>query len=124
MFGFMAGVPGRLKILVDRLSAAWAAQLDTTISSRASPSSQMSGIIKSIQRGTIAISGSNTSNTATISSVNMAKAVLIKLGSKSESNEARHADTLLTLTDATTITCERFEGYGTTTTSWILVEFY
>ena len=87
--------------------------------------------IKSIQRGTLTISGASNviSGTATISSVNTAKTELRLLGwSNTDSTNAVHAgyeSPRIVLTNATTITATIQAGRGhTTTISWELTEFY
>ena len=81
------------------------------------------GIIKSIQRGTISISGA-TSNTATISSVDTTKSVLRHLGqSTSSSSYTDRALARIYLTNGTTITADRGSSTNSTTVSYEVVEY-
>lgn len=100
MSAFLFGVPGKLKTLLDRLTADRAGyldRLDAAVSTRAAASTALSSAtwtgtraakldevgIKSIQRGTIVVSAgatSTASNTATISAVATGKAVALFLG--------------------------------------------
>lgn len=82
------------------------------------------GAIKSIQRGTIAIAGAGTTNTATITAVDMANSVLRFLGESLTTGAADKGFARLTFTDATTITATRSGGAGTLTVSYEVVEFY
>lgn len=112
MMELLAGVPGKLKALADRLTATRANNLDhldADVSSRASASTAVSNAvltdarvakldnldniasaparIKSIQRGTIYIAGGAQFTTVSLSiAVNPAKAVLSHLGSESIGN--------------------------------------
>ena len=96
---------------------------DTTISSRASPSSQMTGIIKSIQRGTINLTSAS-SGTATISSVTTSKAVLYFLGYDSNNDYIPDAAVRLSLTNSTTITANKNGSTGIAAVNWQVVEYY
>lgn len=80
------------------------------------------GQIKSIQRGTIAIS-SGTSNTATVTSVDTSKSILMHLGQYSTQTGIDNVLTALALTNATTITATRGASTGTTTVGYQLVEY-
>lgn len=151
MLHFFAGVPGRLKALLDRLTATRAGyldnltNLDAAVTSRAAASTALStatwtgtlaanlgtissgataftGIVASIQYGSISVTGTNTSATATITSVNTNKAALIYLGSLA-ANSNGYAT--ITLTNATTITAYRSSpaDNGTTTVRFCVVEF-
>lgn len=84
--------------------------------------SQFFGGIKSIQRGVIVITGAVTSNTGSVTSVDMNKTQLRTLGSSigSAANEIGY----LVLTNATTITATRAASSGTTVVSWELTETY
>lgn len=112
MMELLAGVPGKLKALADRLTAARAAnldRLDADVSTRAPASSALSRMvwtdakaalldnlgnltsapsrIKTIQRGTIYIPGGNTFSTVSLPiAVNPNKAVVSHLGSESIGN--------------------------------------
>lgn len=80
--------------------------------------------IKSIQRGTIAIS-SAASNTATITSVDTAKSELRALGYTVSSAGDQQYVPRITLTNATTITANRIASDSiTTTVSWEITEYY
>ena len=105
------------------------ANLDATISSRAAdatvakPDSQLSGQIKSIQRGVISISGAHASATATISAVNPAKTVVHFGGFLSDNDSVLRAPHLV-LTDATTVTATRNATANTTTVAYTVEERY
>lgn len=79
--------------------------------------------IKSIQRGTIAITSTNQTNTATITSVDTAKSILIHLGQKSGGSDSSQV-AYLELTDATTVTASREGTSSTLTVSYEVVEYY
>ena len=68
--------------------------------------------IKSIQRGTIVITYSATSNTATISAVDTSKSVLINLGIDLPVNANGYFHGRLELTNSTTVTAR---GYAANT---------
>lgn len=85
--------------------------------------SQFISGIKSIQYGTISVTGAGTTNTATVTAVNTAKSVLSNLGS----TENVASETLrLALTNSTTITATRDSAAsaGTSTVSFCLTEYY
>ena len=87
-----------------------------------------SGGIKSVQRGTISLTGSNTTATATVSAVDVTKSQLAMLGLSTDSgntNVTSESFTRLSLTNSTTITATRGTvGLGIhTTVSWELTEF-
>lgn len=86
------------------------------------------GVIKSVQRGSMVLTGAVTSGTSTITSVNTAKATLASLGWAINAPGAPNTDeaTKLVLTDATTVTANRISGTGTYTTynRWEVVEFF
>ena len=84
-------------------------------------------VVKSIQRGTITISASGTSGTATITAVDIAKSNLTMLGfatASTDSNPSTH-NPRIALTNATTITatCTSAAG-GAIIVSYEIVEFY
>lgn len=83
--------------------------------------SQFFGGIKSIQRGTISVTGALT-QTATITSVDTTKTELRMLGQTitTSANEIGH----ITLTNATTITLTRGNTSNTTVISWELTEYF
>lgn len=85
--------------------------------------------IKSIQYGTVSITGTNTSGTATITSVSTAKTVLQFLGwttDASVTDNQRRWHPRITLTDATTVTANRNSGATgyDCTVSFAVVEYY
>lgn len=70
-------------------------------------------LIRSVQRGTITIAGASTSNTATITAVNVNNAVINFLGATVAGTEnADHAHARVTLTDSTTVTATKGAGSG------------
>ena len=80
--------------------------------------------IKSIQRGTIAITSAS-SNTATITSVDTAKTELRLLGYSVNNTGTQQHVPRITLTNATTVTATRDTSAGdTTTVSFELTEYY
>lgn len=138
MSAFLLGVPGKLKALLDRLTADRAGyldRLDATVSSRAPASTALSSAtwtgpraakldeigIKSIQRGTIVVSAGGTStgsNTATISAVATGKAVPLFLGMTVESGVPDMTPIgRVELTNATTVTA-LLSNLGTGTISF------
>lgn len=86
------------------------------------------GGIKSVQRGTISLTGNNLTATATVSAVDVTKSQLAMLGLSTNSGSANvnsESFTRLSLTNSTTITATRGTAvYGIqTTVSWELTEF-
>ena len=80
--------------------------------------------VKSVQTGTILMSGV-TSNTATISSVNTAKSVVLFGGWTTDNTSGSLLFApYLTLTNATTVTATRSTISNTTTVSYTVLEFY
>jgi hypothetical protein len=82
--------------------------------------------IKSIQRGTIAIAGGSVTNTATITSVNLACAYVVWLGVTTTDTTAEPDRdwTNVVLTNATTVTATRQSSvFGTSTVSFEVIEF-
>jgi hypothetical protein len=80
--------------------------------------------VKSVQAGTIALSGV-TSNTATISSVNTNKSVVLYGGiTTTDTTGTLPPLAYLTLTNATTVTATRATSSNTTTVSYTVLEFY
>jgi hypothetical protein len=65
------------------------------------------GPIQSIQRGSITISNTNTSNTATISSVDLTRTLLEFKGWKADGSSATSNFCKIVLTNATTVTATR-----------------
>ena len=76
---------------------------------------QRSNKYKSYGRGTISITGSNTTNTATITAVNTAKTKLVFMGS-GFADSANPLPARVDLTNTTTITATRDDQNGTDTT--------
>lgn len=87
--------------------------------------SQFSSGIKSIQSGTVAISGAGTTGNATITSVDTTKAVVLYLGQTSTTNDVTY-EAYIELTSATNIRATRNSSAGgpTTTVSFMVLEFY
>jgi hypothetical protein len=81
--------------------------------------------VKSIQAGTIALINV-TSNTATISSVNTAKAFVIFNGFSTNvtGGDMGRAMVRVSLTNATTVTAEKNTFSDNSTVSYTVVEFY
>lgn len=80
--------------------------------------------IKSIQRGVISITNGNTSNTATITSVDTTKSLLNYLGGNASSGNASDAAARIVLTDATTITANRTGSNNSASFGYEIVEYY
>jgi hypothetical protein len=69
--------------------------------------------VRSVQRGSITIAGASTSNTATITSVNLTTSIVTYLGCTLVGAEnPDHAFARVTLTDATTVTATKGAGTG------------
>lgn len=139
MFALLASVPGKLKTLLDRLTATRAAnldKLDANITTRAAASSALSNAvwtdaragyldqlsvaplkIKSIQRGAIVMTDAQTSVNATITAVNTAKSVLIHLG------ESNGFNARLSLVNSTTVNANKNFTNAGVTVGWQVVEF-
>ncbi len=135
----------KLDSLEARLSVAWADQLDADVSTRAPASTALSnalwdsakaaklaqldaaissrlGSIKSIQRGSITLTG--TYNTATVTAVTTAKAMLMFLGARSTDTFGENTgECTLELVNSTTVAAERETSGGTAYVHWQLVEF-
>lgn len=83
------------------------------------------GIIKSIQRGTITLAAAVSSNTASVTEVNMNKAEVFNLGFSTSVHEtANHLSCNLTLTNSTTITAQRSGTTPEIIISYELVQKY
>lgn len=81
--------------------------------------------VKSVQTGTIVITATNLTNTATISSVNTAKSVVLFGGWTTDNTGGTLTFApYLTLTNATTVTATRSNTSNTTTVSYTVLEFY
>ena len=87
-------------------------------------SSLRSGI-KSIQQGTITVANASASNTATISSVDTAKAVVMYGGHTGTANGVSACMGRATLTNATTVTVDRPAGFNSSPVifNYTVVEF-
>lgn len=86
--------------------------------------SYATSVIKSIQYGTVTLAAV-ASATATITSVNVAKAVLIYLGNSCGTSTVLYdAFTWITLTNSTTVTGTRSGTGNTNVVSFVVVEFY
>lgn len=85
-----------------------------------------SASIDSIQQGSIAITGANTSNTDTISSVTTSRSVVLHNGQSSTDSGVAFGRSIcdLALTNATTVTATRVPtDVLTTTTNYVVIEF-
>jgi len=83
-------------------------------------------IVKSIQRGTITLTGV-ASNTATITSVVLANSVLVWLGQSSTDVAVSSTDrsyTAVSLTNSTTVTGTRSSASSNVTVSFEVIEYY
>lgn len=81
--------------------------------------------IKSVQRGTVAVTSGNSTGTATVTQVDPNKAELHFLGSEAYSG-GNILPIRITLTNGTTVTANRYSSVttGTTTASFELVEYF
>lgn len=145
MIGALMGIPGKLKTLLDRLTATRAGYLDNlsagavaqagTALSTAQWTNTRAGYldnipsipttpINSIQYGEVSIAAAATSATATITSVTTSKTVLVFLGSRMTSGStASDFQGSLTLTNSTTVTGTRQGTGGTLVLRFVAVEF-
>jgi hypothetical protein len=85
------------------------------------------GVIRSVQRSTIAITTGNTSNTAAITAVNsLAKTTCDCLGYQSSSTDTTLGRATLVLTNATTVTANlnTAAGNGTLTVGFQVIEWW
>ncbi len=80
--------------------------------------------VKSIQRGTTTVSGSNTTATSTVTAVVTGKAELRMLGASTSSGSTDAPEVRVTLTNSTTITATRTHTTSGVTVSWELVEWW
>lgn len=85
---------------------------------------QVPSLIKSIQRGTITLTG--TSNTATIGAVNPSNTLLRIVGTTTDTGGGASSRIRITLTNSTTITATRASDGGGTTVAvaYEVVEYY
>ena len=81
------------------------------------------GTFKSVQRGTISMSGAVSTGTSTITAVDTAKAELRSLGCTSD-NTAYTLTAHVVLTNSTTVTATRVAASGVTVAAWELTEVY
>lgn len=81
------------------------------------------GVIRSIQKGTVTLNAV-TSNTATITAVNVAKSILLYGFESSDQNLVTDALARITLTNATTVTMTRNNNTGVVVGAFTVVEFY
>ena len=81
--------------------------------------------VKSVQKGTIIIIPTKTSNTATIDTIDTTKSILSHLGISCNLDTGPSFDSIphLILTNATTITARRATDLGTVTVSFMILEF-
>jgi hypothetical protein len=85
------------------------------------------GVIKSIQAGTITVSGAATSNTATVTAVDTAKSILLPLGMTTTYVGAMSDASInhrMSLTNATTVTMFNGTGSDDRIGSYMLVELF
>ncbi len=82
-------------------------------------------VVKSIQRGSVAIHADMNSNTATISAVNINKAIVLYTGMSTSNNSLTYYPSI-TLTSPTEITATRYAGSGnySTVIPYQVIEFY
>ncbi len=80
--------------------------------------------IKSIQRGVVTVANTNTSSTATISSVNVNKSMLQLVGVSGGDGTPYYGCLALELTNSTTITASRFAGAYATDATFQVTEYY
>ena len=146
MWTMLAGVPGKLKTLIDRLTATRAAnldKLDATVSSRAAASTALSNAVwsdaraakldaigvKSIQRGSFTWGAAETTKSVTISSVTTGRAILLLSYSTTTSatnvGEAmRETFTAGNITSATSLSFTRGKSAATGLVEWQVIEFF
>ena len=148
MFDFIAGLPGQMATLLARLTATRATNLDNldaAVSTRAAASTALStatwtgaraanldtipslltSAIKSIQQISLSLA-SVSSASATITSVNTAKAIVVPAGAwLSGGTSITAADTavMLNMTSATNVTATRGTSNGTLAVRFFVVEF-
>lgn len=151
MSAFLFGVPGKLKTLLDRLTATRAGYLDridATVSSRAPASTALDssvwtgtkagyldaavtsrlGSIKAIYKGTISVTTSGSSptaggGTATITAVVDAKTLIFNLGVNDGQNSTPWCRVELTNTTTVTAYVKANSTAGTFTVGYMVVEF-
>lgn len=127
--GYLDNINTKANNLDSRLTATRAGYLDK-LNSGVTVNSLSDKIIKSVQRGTIAISEGKKEATITISSVNINKAIVVFCGSAltifSGYTDAYAPASLvrLELTSATQIKATRYDESGAVTASYQVIEFY
>lgn len=127
--GYLDNINTKANNLDSRLTAARAGYLDK-LNSGVTVNSLSGKIIKSVQRGTIAINENKKEATITISSVDINKAIVVFCGSAltifSGYTDAYAPASLvrLELTSATQIKATRYDGSGAVTASYQVIEFY
>lgn len=84
------------------------------------------GVIRSVQRGSISMSGAQTTNTATITEVATAKSFVFNNGFQVQDNNGYMARSLCSasLTNSTTVTTVRWASTFTAQMSYQVVEFF
>jgi len=82
-----------------------------------------SSMVASVQRGSIALGGGVTSNTATISSVDPTRSVVVFLGNDSDTATIDRIFPKVELTNAATVTASRTSGTGTIHVGFAVIEF-
>jgi hypothetical protein len=86
------------------------------------------GVVKSVQRGVITITGTTTSGTATITAVDTGKATLNMRGFTDNVGTVGDGWVSIVLTNATTVTANRGNGAAigsvNSSISWEVVEYY
>jgi len=80
-------------------------------------------VIKSIQRGTIQIDNTATTNTATISSVDTTRSMISFLGHQSNDTTITSSHGSFTLTNATTVTLTRMGSANSIISSYEVIEY-
>jgi len=80
-------------------------------------------VVRRIQRGTIAITAGNTSNTATITGVNTSKSVLSWLGQSTDVGDMTDGSAQLMLTNSTTVTATRHASTNNMTVGYQVIEW-
>ena len=127
--GYLDNINTKANNLDSRLTAARAGYLDK-LNSGVAVSSLTGKIVKSIQRGTVIIGIGKTEATATISYVDVNKAIVVFSGSSIEDFSggidymSMSAMARLTLESATQIKAVRYSGGGEATVPYQVIEFY
>lgn len=82
------------------------------------------GIVRSVQTGTIAMGGGQTSLTATITAINTATAMVAYGHNMASTGDANASYSRVTLTNSTTVTAARVTGTAGNTVAYSVVEFF